>query len=73
MILKKKKFSFFFLSAMNLENPDSEIVFYVLLRAVDRFYKQYNRYPGSYDDQVDGDSVKLKVRVAVFLTKLVIG
>ena len=58
---------------MNLENPDSEIVFYVLLRAVDRFYKQYNRYPGSYDDQVDGDSVKLKVRVAVFLTKLVIG
>ena len=47
---------------MNLENPDSEIVLYVLLRAVDRFHKQYNRYPGNYDDQVDGDSVKLKVK-----------
>ena len=47
--------------AFHLENPDSEVVMYVLLRAVDRFYNQYNRYPGSYDDQVEGDTYKLKV------------
>ncbi|XP_077982561.1 NEDD8-activating enzyme E1 regulatory subunit-like [Glandiceps talaboti] len=43
-----------------LENPDSEIVFYILLRAVDRFYSQYSRYPGFYDDQVEVDIPKLK-------------
>ncbi|XP_071784936.1 NEDD8-activating enzyme E1 regulatory subunit-like [Asterias amurensis] len=46
--------------ALHLENPDSEVVFYVLLRAADRFYNQYNRYPGSYDDQVEADTYKLK-------------
>ncbi|XP_072013879.1 NEDD8-activating enzyme E1 regulatory subunit-like [Amphiura filiformis] len=56
--------------AMNLENPDSEIVLYVLLRAVDRFHKQYNRYPGNYDDQVDGDSVKLKGCACAMLQEL---
>ncbi|XP_070575190.1 NEDD8-activating enzyme E1 regulatory subunit-like [Ptychodera flava] len=46
--------------ATNLENPDNEIVFYILLRAVDRFYSQYSRYPGFYDDQVEADIPKLK-------------
>lgn len=46
--------------AMNLENPDSEMSFYVALRAVDKFYKQYNRYPGWYDDQTDDDFGRLK-------------
>ncbi|XP_022100909.1 NEDD8-activating enzyme E1 regulatory subunit-like [Acanthaster planci] len=46
--------------ASHLENPDSEVVLYVLLRAADRFYNQYNRFPGSYDDQVEGDTFKLK-------------
>lgn len=30
-----------------MDNPDSEIVLYLMLRAVDRFYKQHGRYPGT--------------------------
>lgn len=29
-----------------MDNPDSEMVFYLMLRAVDRFYQQHSRYPG---------------------------
>lgn len=29
-----------------MDNPDSEIVLYLMLRAVNRFYKQHGRYPG---------------------------
>ena len=30
-----------------LDDPDSNVVFYILLKAVDRFYTQYHRYPGT--------------------------
>uniref|UniRef100_A0A8C4ICU2 NEDD8-activating enzyme E1 regulatory subunit n=1 Tax=Dicentrarchus labrax TaxID=13489 RepID=A0A8C4ICU2_DICLA len=30
-----------------MDNPDSEMVFYLMLRAVDRFYQQHSRYPGT--------------------------
>ncbi|XP_068117926.1 NEDD8-activating enzyme E1 regulatory subunit [Hyperolius riggenbachi] len=43
-----------------MENPDNEIVFYLMLRAVDRFHKQHGRYPGVYNYQVEGDYGKLK-------------
>ncbi|XP_058942089.2 NEDD8-activating enzyme E1 regulatory subunit-like [Pocillopora verrucosa] len=43
-----------------LEDPDSDVVFYILLKAVDRFYSQYHRYPGNFEDQVEADVVKLK-------------
>lgn len=46
---------------MHLENPDSLMVYYVMLRGVDRFYAEYNTYPGEFDDQVEPDIVKLKV------------
>lgn len=29
-----------------MDNPDSEMVFYLMLRAIDRFYQQHSRYPG---------------------------
>lgn len=29
-----------------MDNPDSEMVFYLMLRAVDRFYQLHSRYPG---------------------------
>ncbi|XP_076370539.1 nedd8-activating enzyme E1 regulatory subunit APP-BP1 isoform X2 [Tachypleus tridentatus] len=45
---------------MHLNNPDSEMVFYVMLRAVDRFYTEFNRFPGYFDDQVEPDIIKLK-------------
>ncbi|EDO44524.1 predicted protein [Nematostella vectensis] len=50
-----------------LDDPESDVMFYVLLRAVDRFYSQYHRYPGNFDDQVEADVVKLKSCVAAQL------
>lgn len=46
---------------MNLENPDSEMAIYVLLRAVDKFHSQYNRFPGEYDNEREADVHKLTV------------
>ena len=37
------------------------MVYYVMLRGVDRFYSEYNTYPGEFEDQVEPDIVKLKV------------
>lgn len=44
---------------MHLENPDSEMAVYVLLRAIDRFHSQYNRFPGDYDNEREADVHKL--------------
>jgi NEDD8-activating enzyme E1 regulatory subunit len=33
---------------------------YVLLRAVDRFYVSYSRYPGSHDSELEDDAPRLK-------------
>lgn len=46
-----------------MDNPDSEMVFYLMLRAVDRFYHQHSRYPGVYNYQVEEDISKLKASV----------
>lgn len=51
----------FLFAAASLENPDSMLVYYVMLRGVDRFFSEYNTYPGEFDDQVEPDIVKLKV------------
>ncbi|XP_061526140.1 NEDD8-activating enzyme E1 regulatory subunit [Phycodurus eques] len=50
-----------------MDNPDSEMVFYLMLRAVDRFYQQYSRYPGVYNYQVEEDISKLKLCVTNLL------
>ncbi|KAM9301535.1 NEDD8-activating enzyme E1 regulatory subunit [Gastrophryne carolinensis] len=50
-----------------MENPDNEIVFYLMLRAVDRFHKQHGRYPGIYNYQIEGDFGKLKTCINGFL------
>uniref|UniRef100_A0A8V0XWP7 NEDD8-activating enzyme E1 regulatory subunit n=1 Tax=Gallus gallus TaxID=9031 RepID=A0A8V0XWP7_CHICK len=51
----------------NMDNPDSEVVLYLMLRAVDRFYKQHGRYPGVYNYQVEDDIGKLKSCLTSFL------
>ncbi|MBN3299437.1 ULA1 enzyme, partial [Amia calva] len=43
-----------------MDNPDSEMVLYLMLRAVDRFFQQHSRYPGVYNYQVEEDIGKLK-------------
>ncbi|XP_043288397.1 NEDD8-activating enzyme E1 regulatory subunit [Venturia canescens] len=46
--------------AQSLENADSMLVYYVLLRGVEKFQTEYNSYPGEFDDHVEPDIVKLK-------------
>ncbi|XP_056134447.1 NEDD8-activating enzyme E1 regulatory subunit [Lampris incognitus] len=46
-----------------MDSPDSEMVLYLMLRAVDRFYLQHSRYPGVYNYQVEEDISKLKLCV----------
>ncbi|KAI1904161.1 hypothetical protein AGOR_G00002830 [Albula goreensis] len=46
-----------------MDSPDSEMVLYLMLRAVDRFYQQHSRYPGVYNYQVEEDIGQLKLCV----------
>ncbi|XP_033842439.1 NEDD8-activating enzyme E1 regulatory subunit [Periophthalmus magnuspinnatus] len=50
-----------------MDSPDSEMVFYLMLRAVDRFFQQHSRYPGVYNYQVEEDISKLKLCVTGLL------
>ncbi|KAL1516711.1 hypothetical protein ABEB36_000587 [Hypothenemus hampei] len=43
-----------------LEDPDSLIFYYVILRGLERFINEFNAYPGQMDDQVEPDILKLK-------------
>ncbi len=45
--------------ASELENPDTNIIYYILLRAVDRFYSIHSRYPGFFDDKLEMETGKL--------------
>uniref|UniRef100_A0A3P8TTN9 NEDD8-activating enzyme E1 regulatory subunit n=1 Tax=Amphiprion percula TaxID=161767 RepID=A0A3P8TTN9_AMPPE len=56
-----------------MDNPDSEMVFYLMLRAVDRFYQQHSRYPGVYNYQVEEDISKLKLSVNSLLQEYILG
>jgi len=49
-----------------LEDPDSDALYYLVLRAVDRYTSEYGSVPGETDPEVESDTVKLK---AIF-TKL---
>lgn len=51
----------------NLEHEDTDILFYVLLRAVDRFCSEYRRCPGRNNDDVESDILKLKSCVSVLM------
>ncbi|CAG9856925.1 unnamed protein product [Phyllotreta striolata] len=43
-----------------LEDPDSLMFYYVILRGLERFISEFNTYPGQFDDQVEPDVLKLK-------------
>ncbi|XP_013393468.1 NEDD8-activating enzyme E1 regulatory subunit isoform X2 [Lingula anatina] len=49
------------------ESDEDDAIWYILLRAVDKFYADFNRYPGVYDDQVEADIPKLKTCLAKLL------
>ncbi|KAJ8983471.1 hypothetical protein NQ317_014929 [Molorchus minor] len=43
-----------------LEDPDSLMFYYVILRGLERFISEFNTYPGQLDDHVEPDVLKLK-------------
>ncbi|XP_043258449.1 NEDD8-activating enzyme E1 regulatory subunit isoform X1 [Colletes gigas] len=51
----------------SLENPESMMIYYVVLRGVEKFQAEFNSYPGEFDDQVEPDIVKLKARITKLL------
>ncbi|XP_076448750.1 NEDD8-activating enzyme E1 regulatory subunit-like isoform X2 [Babylonia areolata] len=53
---------------MHLESEEGDdVLFYILLRGVDRFYEEYNRYPGLHNDDVEPDTPKLKTCLSKLL------
>ncbi|KAA6425651.1 MAG: NEDD8-activating enzyme E1 regulatory subunit-like [Trebouxia sp. A1-2] len=46
--------------ALAAEDTVTNASLYILLRAADRFYSKHHRYPGLYDQEVDGDIPALK-------------
>ncbi|KAF7271077.1 hypothetical protein GWI33_016037 [Rhynchophorus ferrugineus] len=53
----------------DLEDPDSLIFYYVILRGLERFISEYNAYPGQLDDQVEPDILKLKAIIGKLLNE----
>ncbi|XP_023326966.1 NEDD8-activating enzyme E1 regulatory subunit isoform X2 [Eurytemora carolleeae] len=43
-----------------LEDPDSDALYYLVLRAVDRYISEYGSTPGDTDPEVEADTAKLK-------------
>ncbi|GJQ79507.1 putative NEDD8-activating enzyme E1 regulatory [Trypoxylus dichotomus] len=43
-----------------LEDPDSLMLYYAIIRGLERFISEFNTNPGQFDDQVEPDVLKLK-------------
>ncbi|KAF5296155.1 hypothetical protein FQA39_LY12609 [Lamprigera yunnana] len=53
--------------SLHLEDPESLMFYYVILRGLERFISEYNTYPGQFDDQVEPDVLKLKTLIGKLL------
>ena len=53
--------------ATQLGNPDSNFVYYVLLRAADSFYSRFRMYPGNTDLPLESDIAQLRGIVTTLL------
>lgn len=54
---------------LDLEDPDSFMFYYVILRGLERFLSEFNTYPGQFDDQVEPDAFKLKGIIGKLLSE----
>ena len=52
---------------MHLENQDSDLVYYILLRAAEQFYSMYKSYPGEKGNAFESDVAQMKSTVASLL------
>lgn len=55
--------------APHLEDPESLMFYYVILRGLERFISEYNTYPGHFDDHVEPDVLKLKTFIGKLLSE----
>ena len=53
----------------HLDNSESDLVYYVLLRAAERFFEMYHFYPGDGADGIEGDGLKLRSIATSLLQK----
>ncbi len=51
----------------NLDNPDSDLVYYVLLRAAAQYYSVFKYYPGGRGGPIEADVLQMKTSVANLL------
>ncbi|EFN59362.1 hypothetical protein CHLNCDRAFT_137823 [Chlorella variabilis] len=56
-------------AALAAEDTAASAALYVLLRAADRFHQTYQRYPGSYDSEVEEDAALLKSQAQALLAE----
>eukprot|EP01114_Cavostelium_apophysatum_P008684 TRINITY_DN2138_c0_g1_i2.p1 TRINITY_DN2138_c0_g1~~TRINITY_DN2138_c0_g1_i2.p1 ORF type:complete len:556 (-),score=166.03 TRINITY_DN2138_c0_g1_i2:41-1624(-) len=56
--------------ASKVGDDESNVAWYVMFRAVDRFFTQHKRYPGWEDSQVQGDVEILRQTVNQILTEI---
>ena len=49
------------------QNPDTDAIYYILLRVVDRFKSLNGRYPGSLDSNFESDGFAFKSLLSTFL------
>lgn len=52
-----------------LEDPDSLMLYYVIIRGLERFINEFNTNPGQFDDQVEPDVLKLKSIIGKLLSE----
>ncbi|KAF5307842.1 hypothetical protein FQR65_LT18314 [Abscondita terminalis] len=55
--------------SLHLEDAESLMFYYIILRGLERFISEYNTYPGQFDDQVEPDVLKLKTLIGKLLTE----
>ena len=53
--------------AMELENPDSNFLYYVLLRGAEAFYSRFKTYPGNTDLPLEADISHLRTVISSLL------
>ena len=52
-----------------MADSDEDFIFYLLLRVVELFYNEYNRFPGESNEMLDSDVALLKRVLNSFLNE----
>lgn len=59
--------------SQHLEDPESDVLYYIVLRAVDQYMSQFNANPGLTKADIDLDVGRLKTIISAMLTQIGVG